>query len=138
MDIARLKKKDLKVWLPLTEEVEVLARYISQSAFDAVSKEATETRFNPKSHQRVEERDEAKFRQLLAKAVVEDWRGMQEDGKPYPCTPENITYLMEEWTEFRLLVMDAPLSMEKMLACEKDAAAKNSPSTSLPSPITPA
>jgi hypothetical protein len=138
MDISRLKKNDLRVWLPLADGVEVLARYISQARFDAISRQAEETRFDPKSHQKTVERNEVKFRSLLAQEVVEDWRGLLDDGEPYPCTPEHIDYLVEEWTEFRLLVMDAPLSLEKMLAIEKESAGKNSVSTSAQLPIIPA
>lgn len=126
MDVRRLRNNDLKVWLPLMEGVEVQVRHVSQGEFDTISKQATSTRFDPKSHTRREERDEEQFRTLLARAVVLDWKGINDGDEQFPCTPENIEYLMRECTEFRLLVMDAPLSLEKMLAAEKEAAAKNS------------
>lgn len=125
MDIQRLKKNDLKVWLPLMDEVEVLVRHITQGEFDAISKQATAVKFD-KNHVKREERDEEQFRSLLARAVVLDWRGIKDGDDPYPCTPENMDYLMRECTEFRLLVMDVPLSLERMLAAEKAAAEKNS------------
>lgn len=132
MDIARLKKKDLIVWLPLFEDIEVQCVHISQSEFDAISAAAVEIKFDPKSHKRTEVRDEKKFRSTLAQRVVRAWRGKDggpgfvDGDQPFPCTPENIDYLMEESTDFRLLIMDAPLSLEKMLAIEKAAIEKNS------------
>jgi hypothetical protein len=45
---------------------------------------------------------------------------------------------MRECTEFRLLVMNTPLSLERMLAAEREAAEKNSQSTSAPATTTPA
>lgn len=131
MDIARLKKRNLVVWLPLFEDIEVECVHISQSEFDAISAEAIEIKFDPKSHRKIESRDEKKFRSLLAQRVVRGWRGKDggpgfvDGDQPFPCNPENIDYLMEESTEFRLLVMDAPLSLEKMLATEKASTEKN-------------
>lgn len=137
MDVRRLKNNDLKVWLPMMDGVEVLARHVSQREFDAISKQATEVKVDPVTRQRREERDEQKFRSLLARAVVLDWRGVTDGEETFPCIPENIDYLVEECTEFRILVMDAPLSLERMLAAEKEAERKNSSTTSPPSGITP-
>jgi hypothetical protein len=116
MNVARLKRKDLTAWLPMMDEVEICCRHISQSQFDAISEASTKGG----------KRDEKKFRSALARAVVVDWRGLEEDGEPFACTPENVDWLMEESTEFRLLVMDAPLSLNKMLAAEQEAERKNS------------
>lgn len=116
MNVARLKRKDLTAWLPLMDEVTIKCRHISQSEFDAISEAAD----------RGGKRDEKKFRSALARAVVQDWQGIDEDGQPFACTPENIDWLMEESTEFRLLVMDAPLSLKKMLTAEQEAERKNS------------
>lgn len=138
MDVRRLKNNDLKVWLPMMDGVEILARHISQREFDAITKQAVEVRFDPKTRQRHEERDEQKFRSLLARAVVLDWRGINDGEEPFPCTPENIDYLVEECTEFRIFVMDAPLSLERMLAAEKEAERKNSSTTSLLPGTSPA
>lgn len=136
MDISRLKKADLRVWLTMMEGVEVLCRHLSQKEFDAISAKAVTSRFDERSHRRIEERDEQTFRTLLAQQIVCDWRGIEDDGKPYPCTPESVAWLMEMCTEFRILVMDAPLSLERMAALEKEASAKNSETTSAPAPTT--
>lgn len=138
MDISRLRKKDLKVWILLFDGVEVLCRHLTQSAFDEIQRQCRSVRFDPRSHEKTEEIDDAKFRSLLARAVVVDWRGLTDDGQGWPCTPENIDYFMEECTEFRLLVRGAPLSLEKMLALDREAAAKNSVTTSAPATTTPA
>ena len=138
MDISRLKSKDLKVWLPLFDDVEVLCNHISQSQFEALRRKCATHRFDPKTHQRIEEVDDERFRAELGRAVVVDWAGIKEGDEDYPCTPENIDYLMRECTEFRLLVMNTPLSLERMLAAEREAAEKNSQSTSAPATTTPA
>ena len=131
MDISRLKKKNLTAWLPLGDDntVQILCRHISQSEFDALDEAATGKKGV---------RDNAAFRSALARAVVKDWSGIDDDGAEFPPTPENIDYLMSESTSFRLLVMDAPLSMSKMLAAEKEALRKNSLTTSGQNPTTPA
>ena len=116
MDVSRLKKKNLTAWLPLMDEVKVKCRHISQSEFDAISEAAAD---------RKGKKDDKKFRSDLARKVVVDWDGIDDEGEDFPCTPENIDYLMEECTEFRLLVLDVPLSLERMLAAERDAERKN-------------
>lgn len=136
MDIAKLKTNSPQVWLPLVDGVEVLCRHLSQRAFDAISKDCRSIKIDPLTQAKTEEINEPKFRTLLARAVVVDWRGLEEDGAPWPCTPENIDYLMEECTEFRLLVRGAPLSLGRMLAAEKEATAKNSETTSAPASTT--
>lgn len=131
MDVSRLKKKNLTAWLPLGDDdtVQILCRHISQSEFDEIDASATDKKGV---------RDNSKFRTSLAQAVVKDWSGIDDDGAEFPPTPENIDYLMNESTSFRLLVMDAPLSMGKMLAAEKEAKRKNLPTTSGQSATTPA
>lgn len=133
MDISRLKKRDLEVWLLLMDSVEILCRHITQGDYDDICKQATATRFHPKTHMRMEERDEEKFLSLLGRAVVKDWRGLTDGSDEFPCVPENIDYMMKECTDFRLLIMTAPLSLEKMLAAEREATRKNSLTTSEPS-----
>jgi len=136
MDISRLKKKDLQAWLPLTEEVEILCQYVNRSEMDRILAEATITRMNPGTGLRSEERDEPKFRSLLGRAVVKDWRGLRDGETEFPCTPENVVYLMEDYAEFRVLVLSVPMSFERMLAAEKAQAEKNSATTSAPNAIT--
>lgn len=137
MDISRLKKKDLRVWLQMMDGVEIQCRHLSQSEFDRIVADSTIVKFDPRSHRRVEERDDAKFRADLANAVVVDWKGIEEDGQPFPFSKENVAFLMEECTEFRMLVMDAPLSLEKMLEAEQAELKKNSLTTSAPGPTSP-
>lgn len=138
MDISRLKKKDLKVWLTLLDGVEVLCQHLSQSDYDRISERCTTTRIENRTYRRIEERDDKQFRAEIAQAVVLDWRGLVDGDAPFPFTKENLLYLMEECTEFRLLVMDAPMSLEKMLAAEKAELEKNSKTTSAAEPIGPA
>ncbi len=125
MDISRLKNKDLQVWLPMMDGVEVLCQYLSQGDYNQLRKQALRTSLDPRTKQKTEELDSAKLESLLARAIVKDWRGLTDNGETYPCSVENIDYLMSECTEFRLLVMDAPLSLERMLEAEKAATEKN-------------
>jgi len=138
MDISRISKKQIQVWLPLMDGVEVLCRHLAQDEYDAILKQSVKTTFNPKTHLKQEERDEQRFNSLLARAVVLDWQGLDDAGQPFPCSPENIDYLMEKLTEFRLLVIGTPLSFERMLAAERAVTEKNLSTISAPSPITPA
>lgn len=126
MDVQRLKKRDLQVWLDLDDEVQVLCRHISQSQFDDIKAGVTRIVYDPKLRDNRDEIDNQAFRSALGRAIVADWKGLVSGADPYPCTSENIDYLMEECTEFRLLVLGTPLSFSRMLAAEKAANEKNS------------
>jgi len=138
MDISKIKNKTLKVWLPLFDGVDVLCRYLPQSGFEALQERCTETSFDPKTHQKIKKLNDEKFRSELALAVVEDWRGLVDGDQPFPCSADNIDFLMRDCTEFRLLVMDAPLSLEKMVEMERAELEKNSSTTSAREQTTPA
>lgn len=130
MDVGRLKKKNIEVWFPYVEDAEVLCGHLSQREYDEITAACTERKINRKTGNTEIIRDDKKFRSLLARAVVKDWRGLTDDGADFPCNPENIDYLMEESTEFRLLVQSAPMSLEQMLEAEREAVRKNSGSSS--------
>lgn len=130
MDIAKIKSKALKAWLPLFDGVDVLCRFVPQSRFDALQEQCMEVSFDPKTHQKAKKLNNELFRTELAKEVVEDWRGLVDGDQAFPCTAENIEFMMCECTEFRLLVLDAPLSLEKMVEMERAEQEKNSWTTS--------
>lgn len=43
----------------------------------------------------------------LAVACVLAWDGLEKDGKPYPCTPDNVRWLLNEYAWVRELVEEA-------------------------------
>ena len=138
MDVSRIKKNDLQAWLPMMDGVEVLCAHLGNSEYRALRKQALTIKFDPRSKAKVEELDDEKLIGLIAEKVVKDWRGITDGDQEFPCTPENIDYLVRECSEFRMLMMDAPLSMEKMLDAEKAETEKNSLATSAPALTSPA
>lgn len=38
--------------------------------------------------------------QVYAEAIIVDWKGFVKNGKPLPCTPENVKYVLENSLEF--------------------------------------
>jgi hypothetical protein len=127
MDIGKLKN-GIEVWLngfAGDPETRIKVRHINQDEFDRLVKASIETTFDPKTHAKAERRNEEKYRKLLVDAVVVDWEGFEEDGQPWPCTPENRAWLMEVSTDFRVMVNDTPMQLEKMLAVEREQAEKN-------------
>lgn len=128
MDIGKFREGGFVAWLPLLPGVddtpEILCGYLSQKEYDEAREKATA--YKGEGQQRTAETDEKKMRRLISRQIVRDWRGLEDDGSPYPCTPENIDYLMEVCTEFRMLVMGAPMSLAAMLQAEKEALRKNS------------
>ncbi len=132
-DVALLRKRNLKAWVSVDEEVSILARYISQAEWEELKAQCTETILNPITNQTDIKEDMPAFRALLGERVVSDIVGLVDSEdlddsgnvKPFPATPANIAMLMEEWTEFRLTVMGVPMSFERMLDLAKAQTTKN-------------
>lgn len=132
-DVALLRKRNLKAWVPVDEEVSFLARHISQAEWEELKAQCTETILNPVTNQTETKEDMPAFRALLGERVVSDIVGLvdsedlddNDNPKPFHVTPANIAMLMEEWTEFRLAVMGVPMSFERMLNLAKAQATKN-------------
>lgn len=139
MDI-RILKSGIEVWaaVPGMPEVEVKLRYLAQDAFDTIRTKVTAYRLTDGAVTPEADHDDAAFRSALARAVVQEWRGLTEDGAPFPCTPENIELLMTKWTEFRVLVMSTPLSLSRMIAARREESEKNFSATSESAPTSPA
>ena len=130
MDISRIKNKDLKVWLPMMDGVEVQCRHLPRGEFSALRQQAVKISYDPRTKEKIEKLDDRKLESAMARAMVIDWRGITDGDQEWPCTPENIDYLMTECVEFRTLILETPLSLEKMLAAEQAAAEKNLSTTS--------
>lgn len=132
-DVASLRKRNLKAWIPVDEEVKVLARHISQAEWEEIRSECSTVSVNGITGKSETVIDEARFRGEIGRRVVEDVTGLEDsdstdsEGRalPFVVTPENIDLLMSEWTEFRMTVMDTPLSFGRMQGLAKAQLIKN-------------
>ncbi len=127
MDISKLRN-GFQVWVEGfagDSATRILVRHINQDEFEIIVKGATEHTIDLKNHQRVGRLNEDKYHELLVDAAVVDWEGFSDSGAPFPCTPENRRWLMKVSTDFRSMVKDVPLTLEKALALEKDDQIKN-------------
>ena len=129
MDVRKLMDDKLTAWRRVAGDVETLVRYVPRSEYEAIEKDCME--MNYLGGQRNEVRNEKKFRSLLARATVRNWRGIVDGGNPYPCTPENIDYLVEECAEFRFIVLQAPFSLAWFLE-EQETDGENIPAAAGP------
>lgn len=121
-DISVLRKRNLKAWIQVDDEVSILARHISQAEWEEVRTDCTAMTVSSIPGQEKKEVDEIRFRHEIGRRAVLDVRGLvdgdstDESGEalPFAVTPENIDLLMDEWTEFRMAVMSTPLSFKLM------------------------
>lgn len=130
MDFESLKKSQdtgLEVWVPFGED-EVLIKYISRDELKEIARRAKKTSFI--NHQKVEEFDDVRADILLGRAAVKDWKGFTMAGETFPCTPENIDFLMTKWNSFAKFVNDTCVDLEFLVQQEKDKTIKNSSLTS--------
>lgn len=81
MDISALKKDALQVWVPFSEDTEVLIQYISREELQKIYTKAK--RITYKNHQKAEEFDSVEADKLLGRAAVKDWKGFTMDGQPF-------------------------------------------------------
>jgi hypothetical protein len=133
MDISRLRKGEIKAWVPVDDEVKVLCAYIDQPTWEELQKEATTTEvLDSKTGETRETLDKVLFRRLLGRRAVLDIQGLTDGvdgaGQPVPLavTQANIDLLMDGWTEFRLAVMGTPLILRKMVVLQMEQEKKNS------------
>lgn len=125
MDISPLEKNDLEVWVQFTKDVRLKLRYMPRDVLEKIGKQATEIAFDLKSRQRTETVDGKKYDTLLCQKAVVDWEGLVNSGKPYPCTPENIEFLVNKWTGFAGFVARCCIDLEGMKQSEREALEKN-------------
>ena len=128
MDLGGLKKDSFEAWVPFGDDGRVLIRYTSREELKKIGKKAT--RITYKNHQKVEEMDDVLADILLGQACVKDWEGFTMDGKPFPCTPENIEFVMTRWSAFGRFINDICSDFDELARAEKAARIKNSEVTS--------
>jgi len=120
MDVAKLKKLTERgyAWLEFTDGVQVKLRYVSPQQFAHWRKVASRRRL--RGGRIFEELDEGKLDEILCDEVILDWRGITEDGQPFPCTRENKRLLMQHWTEFALWVNEQCMRLEAFTQAKEE------------------
>lgn len=112
------------------DEVALTLRYVSREQLDRMLRQATITSFNRSSHQKESDFDHLLYGELLGRAAIVDWSGLEVDDQPYPCTPDNAALLMRRWTGFAKFVSDMCSDLECLIDGEKEQIRKNSVTTS--------
>jgi len=120
------------------DEITVTLRCISREQMNDMLKQATITKFNRSTHQKEHDFDHMLYGDLIGKAAIEDWSGLEVNGQPFPCLPDNITILMRRWADFAKFVADACSDLERLIDAEQELIRKNSGTTSGGVQITPA
>jgi hypothetical protein len=119
----------LQVTVPYNEQVNVIINHVSRERQSALMRAATKTTWDT-HHQAQETFDPILFGQLLGLEAIGGWDGLVIGETPLDCTPENIKLLMRRWTDFAKFVSTLCSDLERLVALEKAAVAKNSETTS--------
>jgi len=128
MELQGLKKEDFEAWVPFGDDGKVLIRYVSREELKQIGKKAKNVTY--RNHQKVEELDDMKADILLGRMTVRDWQGFTMNGDPFPCTPENIDFVMTKWSAFGRFINDICSDFDELVRAEKDATIKKSEVTS--------
>lgn len=123
MDLSQLSKKEApRVWMPFGGD-EVLISYISRKDLKKLLKQAKRSTFV--GNRKVETVDDELADKLLGAAVVKDWKGFTMKKKTYPCSQENIEFLMLNWSSFAVFVNQSCIDLQLFAEIEKEEIEKN-------------
>lgn len=123
LDISKLKTGGTRVWVTIVDEFRAQFTHISQDEYEDIKKSCQIS--EEKDGKLETSTDETAFRHKLAERVTVNWEGIADGDVPYLCTPENVRYISDKVTEFRLALFDKPLSLNRMLAAEREAQKKS-------------
>lgn len=65
------------------------------------------------------------IKEVIAEALVLDWQGFTKNGKHFPCTPENVRYVLDNSIEFTRFVNIKSGELRGFRIAEKAAEEKN-------------
>jgi hypothetical protein len=116
MDITQtLKASEEGIWVDWKDGVSVKLR-MSPELLQKIRKTCTK-KIMDKGVIR-EELDAEHFDEMLNEQVILDWKGITNEGKPFPCTPENKALLMKKSVAFSTFINQACLELENVKESE--------------------
>lgn len=129
MDVSIFREKiTARVKYPHEENIFVTLEYVSPEEIKAMSKKCKTIEYV--RHQPVEGTNTDKLMLMLCKRAVKDWKGFTDGDREFPCTPENIEFMVEHDYDFPRFVQDVCTDIHRMKREQAEASAKNSGLTS--------
>ena len=114
-------KEEEGVWIDLNEDISIkIRRYRSRAAQEA-AKEFSKEYAGPKNKKLTTAQTEELTTKVLAKSIIADWKGVEDDDGPIPCTFENKFKILNdpEMNDFREFVANASYERD-VFAIEAD------------------
>jgi len=125
MDISTyLNGSEIAVWhrIPGTN-VEVKVRLLKPGKMRDVLARSKKMRYNGRRSE--EYTDQAELNRIILDEVVVDWKNIERDGSPLPCTAENKRLLDDNWPAFSTAWNSAWAAMSEDAREEKEEEVKN-------------
>lgn len=114
-------KEQAGVWIDYDDQTKFLIGSMTSRRYkEAYQEGLDETR--RKSRRLTNEQAEALQIQVFSKAVVLDWKGVTHGGAVYPCTPENVAYVLTNCPQVREFVIAAAANHENFKLEQVEAA----------------
>ncbi len=126
IDVSGYLRGDEKegVWFDFRDGCRVQIRNLSPRMLRSLKREATRKSFI--GEQVVEDFDEELFNKRLAEEIIGDWTGFCDDmGEPIPCTPQNRSLLMDNWTDLNLFVQKSSVNLDDNFQKQAEGERKN-------------
>lgn len=117
-------KEEEGTWIDLNEDISVkIRRYRSRAAQEA-AKEFSKQYAGPKNRKLTAAQTEEMTTKVLAKAIIADWKGVEDDDGPIDCTFENKFNILNdpEMNDFREFIANASYERDVFaIEVEEDA-----------------
>lgn len=124
MKVTDYMKPSEGCWFDFRDDLRVKIKPLTKKVAHRISKLCTTKKF--KKGQYIKDVDEERLDNLLSRELVVDWKNFQDaKGKDIPCTPENVTVLLENWQEFNDFVNNVVVDYQEHLDQQEEQAEKN-------------
>lgn len=125
MKIQRFMTESEGCWFDFIDDLRVKIKPLTRASARKIESQSSKPAYK-KRQGVINEIDTEKHDNLLSKHIVADWENFQDDeGKGIPCTPENITALMNHWPEFNSFVQEVATNYQETLAKQSEESEKN-------------
>lgn len=124
MKVSEFMKPSEGCWFDFKDDLKIKIKPLTKALSRRISRLCTEKKYKKGGYHDVV--DDDKMDKLLSKELVVDWKNFQDNsGKDIPCTPDNVTALLDNWQELSVFVNEVAIGYQESLDKQKEKLAKN-------------
>lgn len=124
MDIGNIFEERKGIWVDFIQGAKVKFKILKPYEINEINEACKITSIE--GDQLVTTTNEDKFQFKYWGSIVIDWKGFEENGKPFPCTPENVKKFCDHWELFNGFVLKTVNNIKKNQLNKEKKQRKNS------------